>query len=209
MAHKPKWLYRTSVFVTLSFSFFAGHVAIAQANADACEEVPIEVRKVSAALNICDEVKFLHQSQQNKALEAEPDVIEKEEKEALKKAKAANEALPAKLDEAMLVESDLATNGSGYRHEWRDHWLKISAIIIGGVGGGAGGALHLNKNTTVQRAGTWVGIVGGVAGAAVNFLANVCPPKLQKNSGSFLRRYIVTAGNRTCVRTRIAGIRLN
>jgi hypothetical protein len=162
----------------------------------------------SAALNICDELKFLHQSQQNKALAAEPNVIEKE-KDVLEKAKALSEALPANLDAAMLVESDLATNGSGYRHEWRDHWLKISAMIIGGVGGGAGGALRLNKDTTVQRAGTWVGIVGGVAGAAVNFLGNVCPPKLQKNSSSFLRRYIVTAGNRTCVRTPIAGIRLN
>jgi hypothetical protein len=46
MAHKLKWLHGTSVFVTLSVSFFAGHVAIAQANADACEEVPIEVRKI-------------------------------------------------------------------------------------------------------------------------------------------------------------------
>ncbi len=52
-------------------------------------------------------------------------------------------------------------------------FLKISGIIIGGVGGVAGGALRLDHHPSVSHLGTVFGIVGGGTGALINIAALV------------------------------------
>lgn len=56
-------------------------------------------------------------------------------------------------------------------------WLKISGIIVGGIGGGVGGGLHLVNNPSVGHVGTVIGMSAGILGAGINLTDVFFGPK--------------------------------
>jgi hypothetical protein len=58
-------------------------------------------------------------------------------------------------------------------------WVKVSGIVVGGVGGGVGSGLRLVNDPHVAHAGTVVSMAGGILGASIN-LADVFVPSGSK-----------------------------
>jgi hypothetical protein len=132
------------------------------------DAVPEGLANISAALKICPEVSRLSKTQVSVQTFTEEDrgraqQLELEQAGDSRKVELYVEAASRHIDEANLVLVRLTQKQVDV--------LKVSALVIGGIGAGVGGGLHLVNNPQVGHAATVLSLSAGVVGAGINLLA--------------------------------------
>jgi hypothetical protein len=173
---------RIACFLTVLFgSLWTALGQNAVARCSAADNVPPGIATISAALGICLQVGravTLRNSRELGLRSAQPNAnqgtAEAEANTALIRSRA-SDAL-AELNQSILAVSDASkTKVKDIKHDLdKEHkvqiQLQIAAAIIGMLGGGVGGGLHLVSNPQVMHAATVVGISAGVAGGTLGII---------------------------------------
>lgn len=164
---------KACLFAAMFFSVLATQMTTAQEVKipEKCNKVPEDIRPLAAALDVCDQLVAPKPNEEQPHNFAQAEIMKKNETAIKEQAQTAHDELEATRETMNLAYLTLAAQ----RHQYRDFLLKTSAYIIGGVGAGAGGALRLVNDKTVQHDGTVVTMVGGFVGASVNLFALACP----------------------------------
>jgi hypothetical protein len=155
----------------LTLSLTCGTLAKAQDVPQSClsqnHPVQSDVSAISAALGICPQMSLLTNT---------PIYAQMTTESSFRLVKALSEARDSlanssrEIDRANLVATLYAADVAKRTANTEDA-LKVSGIIIGGIGAGVGGSLHLVNNPSVGHAGTVLGIAAGVTGAGINLAA--------------------------------------
>jgi hypothetical protein len=135
----------------------AEHLAIGQTQPSKCIDVSPELADIAGALNICDEVGTFSETPVSIQTVTEAGQVRAE---ARRKVELHYDAAVSQQKIAKLELNGQQTN-----------MLKYSALVIGVLGAGVGGGLHLVNNPHVGHAATVLGISAGVVGGAMNFAA--------------------------------------
>jgi hypothetical protein len=148
---------------------FSSRALFSQEAAKACPSAPDlaeEVRNMAAALNLCPEfADFSNQKEHPGTLDFRPETYELTMKNNMALTK-----LQGGLNIAMLQYNAAALHESSLNLKKKlasQTELQIATAIIGIVGGGVGGGLHLVNNHQVAHDATLIGIGSGVLGGSL------------------------------------------
>jgi hypothetical protein len=159
----------------IMLSISVSRLAIGQTQPSTCtNDVSSELADIVGALHICDEVSRLSKTQVSVQAFTEEDRIraqqlEQERAEAWRKVELHLEASAIHLSNANVVLSKLIGR--------QVNTLKYSALVIGMLGAGVGGGLHLVNNPHVGHAATVLGLSAGVVGGGMNLVVLKWGPK--------------------------------
>jgi hypothetical protein len=173
----PRQLLPQFLFVLLGCLFAFPSLSMAQTAPPSCDSqnqpVPGDIAAISAALGICHQMSSVVHPSTTSEITADslnPSGGTNEGTNDLSFARSRLAETSREIARANLVAT-LYTADATKRAMKVEDALKLSGIIIGGIGAGVGGSLHLVNNPSVGHAGTVLGIASGVTGAGINLAA--------------------------------------
>lgn len=153
---------------TFWLSLICANVAFGQkANQQVCAMLSPGLETFSVALGLTQQVTAMHNLSTNRSSSTSSRVQLTDLLNAASEVGKSTADVPWEVGEADLITRVFQNRQTENNGQSTD-FFKFSALLIGGVGAGVGGSLHLVNNASVFHAGTVVGIAGGVSGAAIN-----------------------------------------
>jgi hypothetical protein len=170
------------------FSTSVSRIAIGQTNpADGCTNVRPDLTNISAALEVCSQVRNISNGSLAESQAG------KNPRGALTDDDRANVQRSAAEAFEQVNQLYLKANDIALLRQLAGKRVIISAIL-GGIGAGAGGSLHLVNNPHVSHAGTVLGLAAGVLGAGAGLLALVPEHQASIEGRAKLPKYVVSYG---------------
>ena len=163
----PRTVALQSLVVFLLISA-AGRLALGQAKS--CQEkIPPDIARITAALDLCPQVSHITAQEMSlQAFDYSGSTITPASEKELIQSKATAELGEVSDLSREVINMEFRNRKASAR---ATKSMQIAGVIIGMIGGGVGGGLHLVNNPKVGHAATVLGTAAGATGGGVNLIA--------------------------------------